>query len=147
MGVKDGRKKSLAHRYAYERFIGSIPEGLQIDHFCRNRACINPNHLEAVTRRVNILRGISPIARQARQTHCKRGHELTGTNKRPWSDGRRDCRACRKQRRERFKEPNEFPVRPATLGEGYPCDRCLSWHREPEDVEWCRDYLQHREDA
>jgi hypothetical protein len=68
------------HRFSFELFKGKIADGLSVDHLCRVRNCVNPEHLEAVTMRENTLRGVSPIARQARQTHCKRGHELTGEN-------------------------------------------------------------------
>lgn len=70
----------LAHRVSYEHFKGKIPEGLQIDHLCRVRSCVNPAHLEAVTGRENILRGTGWAATKAKQTHCLRGHTLTEDN-------------------------------------------------------------------
>lgn len=70
----------MAHRAAYIIHKGPIPAGLDIDHLCRNRACANPAHLEAVSRRVNLLRGVGPTATRAAQTHCKRGHEFTPEN-------------------------------------------------------------------
>lgn len=89
-----GKKRyPYAHRYAYTALVGPIPEGLTIDHLCKNRKCVNPDHLEAVTLRVNILRSDSPPARQARQARCKRGHELTPDNTYT-SSGYRQCRAC-----------------------------------------------------
>jgi hypothetical protein len=86
-----------AHRAAYLLCVGPIPEGLEIDHLCRNRACVNPLHLEPVTRRENVLRGENRAAHQARQTHCKRGHEFNDANTLVTKARRRICRACRRQ--------------------------------------------------
>lgn len=68
----------LAHRAAYTLAVGEIPEGLTIDHLCRNVGCIRPDHLEPVTQQVNSNRGIGPSAVNSRKTHCKRGHPLSG---------------------------------------------------------------------
>lgn len=84
-----------AHRIAYRLTVGPIPDGLQLDHLCRNRACVNPQHLEPVTVRDNVLRGVSTAASRARQTHCKRGHELSGANLRIDGRGFRRCNACK----------------------------------------------------
>ncbi|KKM02057.1 hypothetical protein LCGC14_1788260 [marine sediment metagenome] len=83
-----------AHRTAYEIVKGPIPDGLQIDHLCRNTRCINPDHMEAVTARVNTLRGNNPPAVNARKTHCKRGHEFVADNTVRTAKGR-ECRQCR----------------------------------------------------
>lgn len=89
-------KRIKLHRYMYERYKGEIPVGLVIDHLCRVRHCINPDHLEAVTNRENVLRGISISAKYARKTHCKHGHEFTKANTRVYNGGRY-CRACARE--------------------------------------------------
>jgi hypothetical protein len=75
-----GVKTLRAYRWLYELERGPIPEGRQLDHLCRNRACVNPAHLEPVTRKQNILRGECPSAVNARKTHCVNGHHLSGAN-------------------------------------------------------------------
>jgi len=85
-----------AHRAAYQLFVGPIPKGLDIDHLCRNPGCVNPSHLEPVTRRENTLRGFGRPAVQARQVRCKRGHEFSAENTQAEKDGSRRCRECRR---------------------------------------------------
>lgn len=95
-----GRPFHLAHRLSYVSHIGVVPDGLEIDHKCRVRCCVNPDHLEAVTHLINVRRGIRVPEnhRNARKTHCKNGHELVGNNlvSVVWN-GRpaRKCRECR----------------------------------------------------
>jgi hypothetical protein len=99
-----------AHRFAYELLVGSVPDGLELDHLCRNRGCVNPAHLEPVTRSVNVLRGESGARlRQAwidRKSHCDHGHPLSGANLRVQKTGkragRRMCRACQREAQRRY---------------------------------------------
>ena len=100
--LRDGvSKAALAHRLAYELVSGPIPAGMQLDHLCRVRHCINPTHLEPVTQVTNILRGESPWARRKRQTHCIHGHPLAGANVRVRRDGTRQCRECDREQQRR----------------------------------------------
>ena len=86
----------VAHRVAYELMVGPIPEGLDLDHLCRNRACVNPYHLDPVTRQVNLRR--SP---RVQVTHCPAGHPYAGDNL-LLDNGKRKCRTCVNRRvRER----------------------------------------------
>ena len=110
-GGKGGRMPR-AHRVVYEIFVGPVPEGLTLDHTCHNeaaargecdggatcphRACVNPAHLEPVTSRVNILRGLSPTAVNARKAECDNGHPLAGDNLYRGPQGGRVCRECRR---------------------------------------------------
>lgn len=91
------RTSTKAHAAAYTLERGPVPPGLELDHLCRNRACCEPSHLEAVTKRVNTLRSNNIMAQNARRTHCIHGHEFTPENTYPEAKGR-SCRACRKAR-------------------------------------------------
>lgn len=92
-----GRRTVKAHRFSYEIKFGAVPPGFQLDHLCRVRLCVNPDHLEPVTHRENCLRGISFSAANAKKTHCIHGHELTADNLMPRKDSRRICRECHKK--------------------------------------------------
>jgi len=93
-----------SHRLAYELVKGPIPDGLHLDHLCRVPACVNPDHLEAVTVRENTLRGVGPSARAAVATHCIHGHPFTPDN--TWVDPKRNTRHCRECNRRRWHEWN-----------------------------------------
>lgn len=86
-----------AHRYAYELLVGPIPDET-LDHLCRNRACVNAEHLEPVSAVENARRGESVPAVNARKTHCKRGHEFTPENTYVWKPGHRACKTCARAR-------------------------------------------------
>jgi hypothetical protein len=93
-----GAARVRAHRWVYELLAGPIPAGLVMDHLCRNRKCVRPSHLEPVTDRENILRGVGPSAVNAAKVRCPKGHEYTarptGTPDRTW----RFCRVCHRER-------------------------------------------------
>ena len=95
----------VTHRVVWEMLRGPIPDGLQIDHLCRNRACCNPDHLEPVEQKTNLLRGVSQPAINARKTHCIRGHEFTPENtyRRPGCPQARNCRTCIEIRKQQYK--------------------------------------------
>jgi hypothetical protein len=90
-----GGKTHLAHRVAYEAARGEIPAGLTLDHLCRVRACVNPQHLEPVTMRENVMRGAGLAAQNAKHTACRNGHEYDDQTPRN-RDGSRRCRICEK---------------------------------------------------
>ena len=101
-----GRRRTGAHRFSYQLLVGPIPSRFQIDHLCRNPACVNPAHLEAVTRRVNAARGVGFVATNMRKTHCKNGHEFTPENTywRVHEMGEaRGCRACTREAQRRYQ--------------------------------------------
>ena len=92
-----------AHKFAYEHAVGPVPPGLELDHLCGNRACVNPAHLEPVTGRVNALRSTGITARNARKTACVRGHGFTSSNTRVRKNGDRVCRKCSHLHRQRWR--------------------------------------------
>ena len=79
-----------AHRWAWMQTVGAIPEGLEIDHLCRNPSCVRPDHLQAVDHRTNVLRGVGPTAVNAKKTTCDKGHQFDRVNSR----SARICSKC-----------------------------------------------------
>ncbi len=104
--ISIGGTMRKAHRVSYEAHVGPIPESLQVDHLChrpqecaggplcRHRRCINPEHLQVCTRRVNILRGCGVTAQNANKSHCANGHEFSADNTYITKRGGRTCRIC-----------------------------------------------------
>lgn len=99
-----GGRMAQAHRWAYEQKYGPISSGLEIDHLCRNRACVNPDHLEVVTKYENWARGASLTRINASKTHCEHGHPFDVRNTYIRPNGRRDCRKCVVERQRRYQE-------------------------------------------
>ena len=122
-----GRGRNIrAHKFAWESTNGPVPDGLVLDHLCRNRACCNPEHLEPVTPRVNSLRGIGPSAINSRKTECVNGHRFTPANTRVDADGRRNCRTCARAKAARsnaVRRAERDATRCVGVGRCGPCQR------------------------
>lgn len=103
----------LAHRVSYELSKGRIPNGLEPDHICRNSSCVNPNHLEAVTHKENMLRGNGWAGRNIRKTHCPKGHPLIEGNLvvHRLKDGHRECRVCHSERTKRWIKTHRMKIK------------------------------------
>lgn len=109
------------HRWSYEHFVGPIPAGLVIDHLCRNRACCNPAHLEAVVQRTNVMRAPTALPTiNAAKTHCIRGHELAGRNLVITRNGihpARQCRTCINLRAAEYRRRRRAELFLSTSGQ------------------------------
>ena len=98
-------KRPLAHRLMYESFVGSIEPSQQVDHLCRVTSCINPDHLEAVSARENIMRSNGVASLNSKKTHCPNGHPYDGQNTRHRRDRpNRFCRICTRENVYRSRE-------------------------------------------
>lgn len=99
------KERKMAHRVIYEGLYGKIKDGLVIDHLCRNKLCINPNHLEAVTNKENVLRGVGITAINARKTVCQRGHKFRFKR-----NGERECYICKYEwHKKRIRNRSQNP--------------------------------------
>lgn len=96
-------KMIMAHRWSFEAMVAEIPEGLELDHLCRNKACVNPEHLEPVTHAVNIERNPNAINKTcADVTECPQGHKYDEQNTRIYK-GHRNCRACARRHTANYR--------------------------------------------
>jgi len=93
--INGQKKMEIAHRFSYEHFVAKLQGKQVIDHLCRNRGCVNPQHLEAVSTHENIMRGIGLASINSSKTHCKNGHEFTAENTYFRKGAGRQCRMCR----------------------------------------------------
>ncbi len=127
----------LAHRLIFSLLKGEIEDGLVLDHLCRNRSCCNPDHLEAVTSAVNVLRGEALPAQYAKRTHCKYGHPFDADNTyfypSPNKKLGRLCKTCRNERKKRFYHKHKPPLKPRVLkthcenGHEYTVENTYFW--------------------
>lgn len=113
IGIGDKRTRSV-HRTSYELFVGPIPAGLEIDHKCNVRCCVNPAHLEPVTRLENVRRSNwvkqYEIHERAQKNFCTNGHPWTPENVYIYPSGQRACRLCSNMARKRRRSVDRKPL-------------------------------------
>lgn len=117
-------KAQRVHKLAYEQLIGPVPDGLHLDHLCRVRHCVNPDHLEPVTPRENLMRGFTHARVNAEKSHCKNGHEFTPENTLQ-DDKQRYCRACARDKQKRLNSPERRAYRAMKAREYRARDKAL----------------------
>lgn len=105
----NGKQRS-SHRFIYKYYHGEVNSSLVLDHLCRNRKCVNPEHLEQVSIKENILRGNGFAALNIKKTHCKNGHEFIDNNTHLDSNGHRRCKFCNKIRQQQFQKRKKLEV-------------------------------------
>lgn len=108
-------KTTTAHRYSYQIFFGKVQDNLHIDHICRTRHCVNPDHLEAVTVKENVVeRSMGLTGFNSRKTKCKKGHELSGDNLKILKSNGKESRRCitcvNDEQRERWRKNNPYAI-------------------------------------
>jgi hypothetical protein len=138
----------MAHRVAYEMHIGPIPAGLQIDHLCRVRRCVNPAHLEPVTVVENLARGVGPSARAIRENVCRSGHPFSPQNTGRKTNGTRKCRACQSLASARWRAKGRDPNATSNSAkthcpQGHPYDDANTY-RPPRGGRQCRMCMKAR---
>jgi hypothetical protein len=117
-------KSRRAHKLAYEELVGPVPDGLVLDHLCRVRNCVNPDHVQPVTHRINLMRGFTPARANTEKTHCVNGHEFTPENTN--FDGiQRYCRACSRDKQKRLNSPERRAYRAMKAREYRARDKAL----------------------
>jgi hypothetical protein len=139
------RKSHYAHRLVYEARYGPLPKRIDgdravIDHLCRNRACVNVDHLELVTNRINILRGDTIQAAHAAKTHCDNGHEFTAENTRRNGKYGRMCKTCARER-QRKPGPRKPRTRKTHCGRGHEFTEANTYTK-PDGRRECRACTQ-----
>ena len=97
------KKMKVAHKFLYEREVSPVPEGMELDHLCLVRCCVNPQHLEVVTHAENVRRG-QPRNFNRNKTHCRNGHPYSGYNLTITPSGERTCKTCSREATRRFRE-------------------------------------------
>src|SRR5581483_1993568 len=134
----NGKRPILAHRVSYQHFVGPIPEGLTIDHLCRNRGCVRPDHLEPVSHAENMRRGNTVARMNANKTHCPLGHPYDTVLK----NGGRACRECwRIKNRRRFVPSPKVPK--SHCPQGHPYDGENTYVSKRGD-RMCRECMRER---